>query len=358
MRSPFLTLALGLLLIFNSEGYAQKNSVVEGLDSLSEKISLDLKDVEIKDALRLVSKISGLNIVVSDEVKGTITARLQEVNLDEALSAILRACGLGYVREGNIIRIIKIEPEVLGIDFKTPQVSIQSKVVEAILDKNNEMGINWEKLQAKYESDYRLDFRTEGSTNFPLGQSGLLLNFFSHDVDALLQMLNTEVKTNVLSSPKVVSLDNKEAKILVGDKVAYQQSFGQSAAGITTTSVLFEDVGIKLIVTPYVRAKDYVILKIHSEVSTLKEWRRLSNGDEVPIIGTRQTDTQVIVKDKSTLVIGGLINEEKRRTVYKVPILGDIPLLNLLFKYQHDNTVKKELLIFITPTILTVEENR
>lgn len=357
MRKP-LILALSLFLVFSSKGYAQDISVVDGIDSSSERMSLDLKDTEIKDALRLISKISGLNIVAGDQIEGKLTARLQDVSLDEALSSVLRACGLGYVKEGDIIRVIKMSPEVLGIDSKTPQVLIQSKVVEAILDENNEMGINWEKLQAKYESDYRVDFKTEGLTNFPLGQGGLLLSFFSGDADALLQMLNTEVKTNVLSSPKVVSLDNKEARILVGDKVAYQQSFGQTTAGITTTSVLFEDVGIKLVVTPYVRARDFVILKIHTEVSTVKEWRRLRNGDEVPIIGTRQTDTQVIVKDKSTLVIGGLINEEKRRTVHKVPILGDIPILNLLFKYQHANTVKKELLVFITPTILTIEENR
>ena len=354
MKKMFLISLLSLLLIFNLNGYAQKSSIVEGLDYSSEKISLDLKDTEIKDALRLISKISGINIVASDEVKGKITARLQGVSLDQALSTILRSCGLGYIKEGDIIRVIKIEPEVLGVDFKTPQVLIQSKVVEAILDENSEMGVNWEKIQAKYESDFEI----EGSTNFPLGESGLLLNLFSQDVDALLQMLSTEVKANILSSPKIVSLDNKEAKILVGDKIAYQQSFGQTTAGITTTSVLFEDVGIKLIVTPYIRAKDYVILKIHSEVSTLKEWRKLSNGDEVPIIGTRQTDAQVIVKDRSTLVIGGLITEEKRETVHKVPILGDIPILNLLFRYKDTNTLKKELIIFITPTILTTEDNK
>jgi len=352
-----LILVSSLFLILSFEGYAQESSVVEGLDSPSEKISLDLKDTEIKDALRLISKISGLNIVASDEIQGKITARVQEVSLDEALSTILRSCSLGYVKEGDIIRVIKISPEVLGLDFRTPQILIESKVVEAILDENSEMGINWKKIQTKYSTDHKADFRVESSTSFPLGKSGLLLNLFSYDVDALLHMLNTEVKTNVLSSPKVISLDSKEAKILVGDKVAYQQSSGQSTAGLTTTSVLFEDVGIKLVVTPYVRAKDYVILKIHSEVSTLKEWRRLSNGDEVPIIGTRQTDTQVIVKDKSTLVIGGLISEEKRETVHKVPILGDIPILSFLFKNRSTNTIKKELMVFMTPTIIRVQDN-
>ena len=120
--------------------------------------------------------------------------------------------------------------------------------------------------------------------------------------------------------------------------------------------ILFEDVGIELTVTPHVRGGNYIIMEIHSEVSAIKEWRILSNGDEVPIISTKQTDTEVMIKDNSTLVIGGLVNTEKRESVSKVPILGDIPLLSYFFKYKKIENIKKELLVFITPQLLANDD--
>jgi len=334
---------------------AESNSVVEqiqiGDNDLT--ISLDLKDTDLLDVLRTISKVSGLNLVASDEIQGKVTARFNEVKVFEALSTILRSCGYGYVKEGNVIRVMKMDPELLGIDRRTPLVLIQSKIVEVTLDKSHQMGVNWQKLGFNWDKE---NVQGEAQTSFPQNNSGLTLNIFNHDVDVLIQALSTETKAEILSQPKIVSLDNKQAKILVGEKVAYQQSFGQAAAGITTTSVLFEDVGIQLTVTPHVRGDNFIIMEIHSEVSAVKEWRTLSNGDEVPIISTKQTDTQVMIRDNSTLVIGGLVNTEKRESVSKVPLLGNIPLLGYIFKHKKIEDIKKELMVFITPQLLTNED--
>lgn len=347
---------LYLFLLFTANDLrAEPNSVVEQIQIGDQQttISLDLKDTELLDVLRTISKVSGLNIVASGEIQGKVTARFDEVKVFDALSTILRSCGYGYIKEGNVIRVMKMDPELLGIDRRTPLVLIQSKIVEVTLDKSQEMGVNWQKLGFNWDEE---NIKGEAQTFFPLDNRGLSINIFDHDVDVLLQALSTETQAEILSQPRIVSLDNKEAKILVGEKVAYQQSFGQAAAGITTTSVLFEDVGIQLTVIPHVRGDNYIIMEIHSEVSAIKEWRILSNGDEVPIISTKQTDTEVMIKDNSTLVIGGLVNTEKRESVSKVPLLGDIPFLSYLFKHKKVETIKKELLVFITPQLLTNED--
>lgn len=320
------------------------------LDSLAGTISLDLKETDITDVLRVFSAAGNLNIIGGPEVQGKVTGRLVDVRTEDALRTILRSCGYGYVKEGQIYRIVTVDPELLGVDKNTPQVQIESRIVEALLDKSTEQGINWERLD--WEDD---EIRIEGQTNLPMGSTGLFLNIFHADADAIVQCLAKQVNTHILSSPHIVALDDKEAKILVGDKVAYQQSFGQAASGITTTSVLFEDVGIMLSVTPHVTDSNFVILEIHVEVSAIKEWRTLSNGDEVPIIGTKETETVVTVKDQSTLVIGGLISEEERVSVFKIPLLGDIPLLKFLFRHKSLEKTKKELVVFISPKLAPVE---
>ena len=349
-----ILLVTGILIfaLTNSCEGSPDTSRISGLelDTLAETISLDLKEANITDVLRIFSTGTNLNIVSSHEVQGKVTGRLTNVRVEDALRTVLRSCGYGFVKEGEIYRIVKVDPDLLGVDKNTPQVQIESKIVEVLLDKTTEQGINWERL--KLVDD---DIRIEGQTNLPMGNTGLFLNIFHADADAIVQCLATQVSTHILSSPRLVVMDNKEAKILVGDRIAYQQSFGQTASGITTTSVLFEDVGIKLFVTPHVTDSNFVILKIHVEVSAVKEWRILSNGDEVPIIGTKETETVVIVKDKSTLVIGGLISEEERVSVFKIPLLGDIPLLRFLFRYKSSQKVKKELVVFISPKLIPIE---
>lgn len=333
--------------------YSFSNDSLKEVTSGDLTLSLDLKDADLKDVLRTISKVSGLNIVAGEEIGGKVTARFTDVEIEQALCCVLRSCGYDYVKEGDVIRVVKIDPDLLGVDKKTPQVLIESKIVEVILDKSFEMGVNWEKFKLKIEDENRANkVRIEAKTNFNLGGTGLIVNVFDTDVEAILQFLSEKTKTNILSCPKIVTLDNKSAQILVGERVPYQLTFGQTQAGITTTSILFEDVGIKLMVTPHVSGKEYVILDIHVEVSSIAEWKILSNGDELPIISTKKTDTQVVIKDGSTLIIGGLISERKGETILKVPVLGDIPIINFLFRYKKLKSEKRELVVFITPRIL------
>ena len=127
------------------------------------------------------------------------------------------------------------------------------------------------------------------------------------------------------------------------------------ASGPTTTaeSVNFIDVGVKLFVTPTIHTDDFITMKIKPEVSSVTSSLTSSNNNKIPIVETSEAETVVTVKDGVTIVIGGLIKDEKLSTVRKIPILGDLPLVGLAFRNQEQSMKKTELVIFLTPKIMT-----
>ncbi|MCD6380411.1 type II and III secretion system protein [bacterium] len=326
----------------------KKHSITKLGEENDKRVSLNLVDTDIPSALRMLAKISGLNIVIGKGIDGEVSARLENVTVKEALGSILHSCGYRYEMEGSVVRVSVAKKEFLGVDSKTPQVLIKSKIIEVDLGKNSGSGVDWKLISSKLGNDFSLN----AESSFGQEESGLILNLFSGDVESVISMIEENSETRILSEPSVVALDRHEAKIMVGDKIAYQQSFGQASAGITTTSIQFEDVGIKLFVTPYIKDGYFVLLDIHVEVSSVKEWRTLSNGDEIPIISTKETSTRVMVRNNSTLIIGGLIGKNRVEKVRKVPLLGDIPLLGYFFKRESVDTSRSELTVFITPRIM------
>jgi general secretion pathway protein D len=300
----------------------------------------------------VLSEVSGLNITSGNEIKGSVTARLQDVTVREALNSILRSCGYTYTVEGSVVRVMEADEEILGLDRNTPQIHIKSQIVEVNLGDSRETGVNWKNLSGELGDDLEIT----GETLFPDGDSGLMLNLFSGDVDAVINLIEESSETNVLSEPSIVAIDGREAKIMVGEKIAYQQSFGQASAGITTTSVQFEEVGIKLNVTPYLKEEGWILLDIMVEVSSVKEWRTLSNGDEVPIISSKETSTKVMIRNNTTLIIGGLIGNNRSEKVQKIPVLGDIPLLGYLFRRTDIELNKTDLNVFITPAVIEPDQ--
>ena len=331
---------------------AERIDKVYGSNSVkADTVSIDFSNTDIADVLKAIARASGVNIVAGEEIKGKVTARMVDVTVDEALKGVLRSCGYTYVKNGDIIRVVKIPRGFVTVDKKTPQVLIESKIVEVTLDKEDEEGINWNLIASKLNNDLNVS----GSVDLNIGDSGLLMNIFNGDAEAIINLINKESHADILSAPKVLALDGSEAKILVGEKVAYQQTFGQVTAGVASSTVEFEDVGIKLYVTPHIQGDEKIALDVFVEVSSVKEWRTISNGDEIPIISTKQADSRVIVKNNSTVIIGGLIGEERVKSLWKVPILGDIPLVKYLFRRTHFNKSKKELTIFITPKIANAD---
>ncbi|HPM43462.1 MAG TPA: type II and III secretion system protein, partial [Candidatus Omnitrophota bacterium] len=166
-------------------------------------------------------------------------------------------------------------------------------------------------------------------------------------------------KTELISSPRVTALDGQEAKIMVGTKEAFITATTITpATGAVTTSeqVNFVDVGIQLYVTPYINKDGFVTMRIRPVVSSVaSRIKTTASPDGVPIVKTSEAETSVSVRDGVTLVMGGLIEDKIVRTENRIPFLGDIPFLGVPFRQVQDEKKKAELVIFLTPTVISGE---
>jgi type II secretory pathway component GspD/PulD (secretin) len=161
----------------------------------------------------------------------------------------------------------------------------------------------------------------------------------------VLSALAQKGLSKLLSNPKVTTVNNKEAKILVGQRIPYTTTTVTNTGSTQMTQFL--DVGVKLTVTPTINADRKITLVVHPEVSLFV--RADAAG---PVVGTREANTTVIVNDAETVVIGGLITEQDIKQGTQVPLLGDIPIIGHLFKRQFDTKSRTELLVFLTPQIV------
>jgi type II secretory pathway component GspD/PulD (secretin) len=178
------------------------------------------------------------------------------------------------------------------------------------------------------------------------------------DITSTIKALQDFGDTEILSTPHIAVMNNEEARILVGRREAYVTSTTTQAQTTATTaeSVQFVDVGVKLYVTPTISENGFVTLKIRPEVSTKVDTLTTPSKNIIPIVETSEAETRVMVKDGKTIVIGGLMKEETTLTKQKVPLLGDIPILKVLFSNRSDRIKKTELVILLTPHIITGEE--
>ena len=178
--------------------------------------------------------------------------------------------------------------------------------------------------------------------------SGAAFSITSGDWTALLQAVTTSSQSNVLATPSLLTLDNEEASFIVGDEVpTLTGSTPSSGNDNPYQTIERKEVGVKLTVTPQINAGDAVKLTIEQEVSSV-------NG-RTPVdvtFATRKVKTSVMVKTGDTVVIGGLLDENVQESVSKVPLLGDIPILGHLFRSTSSKKVKKNLMVFLRPTII------
>jgi type IV pilus assembly protein PilQ len=157
-------------------------------------------------------------------------------------------------------------------------------------------------------------------------------------------MLEEKGKANTISAPRVSAVDNKKASILGG------QRFGIPTRDMAGNTVIqFYTVGTKLEVTPHINSLEEITMEIHAEVSELDRASALAGR---PIITTSEADTRVLVKDGNTVVIGGFIRKKETKSVRGIPILKNIPIIGALFRETTTTYEDRELLIFITPTII------
>ncbi len=318
---------------------------------------LKLKEMEsfVKSAdVQLETRIFNLNYAQADKISAkiqdTVTKGVGLVRIDERTNKVAVS---DYAQK--LDEVAKI---IAAFDEKTPQVLIDAQIIEVKLSDKFEMGVDW---------DYWLKKNFKVTASLPVGTSNRLLlgtalsSITSQgDYKAVLDLLRTIGNTKILSSPRIMALNNQEAKILVGTKDAYitsTTSQGGTGTAVTSQSVNFVDVGIKLYVTPTVNADGFVTMKIKPEISSAERTSITSEGKitQIPIVTTSEAETAVMVKDGITVIIGGLRKDERKKEVKKIPLIADIPLVGFFFRSTSDETKKTELVILLTPHIMSGE---
>ena len=243
------------------------------------------------------------------------------------------------------------------LDVRPPQVLLEVLIAEVTLDRSSQYGINWQGYTSGARASGTIGF---GSQNFSdtAGFQGLgarIVRLASVDVRAIIRALSTTTNVRVLSTPRVLALNNEEARILVGSSVPFTSSTLTGLNALVNQVVQFRNVGTQLTVIPTVNNDGYVTFRVLQEVSALSA-QTIAAAQNAPVITTREAETSAIVKTGHTVVIGGLIGESEQLTETGVPLLRHIPLLGYLFKSRSVIRVRTEIAMFLTPYIVYTDE--
>jgi type IV pilus assembly protein PilQ len=462
----------------------EKDDLISGPGT--EKFSLNLDKSDILDVFKIISAKSGMNIIATPEVRGTVTLNLVDVTWDKALEVILEINNLGYEKKGNIIIIAPIKsidsfnerntalitevftlkyldaqltqqtiiqllspqgktailqtkneagwefaggkgesfgkqkrvsdtdtatrsnvlivtdiPRVIDkvreiikkIDVRPAQVLISTKIIEVSKDALKDMGIDWGTGSTGAESGGAVTSNpisqngnvtssvggnsigsaitpngftgiggttgTAVSSTFPfnVGSQVVFKKLTGTQFEVIGHALEQNSKTNTLSSPQILALNNQEATILVGTKYPILQSniTGAGSVGVTTVTLdYYQDIGVQLKVIPQVGIGGDISMVIHPAVTSYTD---TVGTNQYPIILTREAETRVVMKDGETIVIGGLLIDEKTKSTSGVPILMDLPFVGKFFKRDTVSTNKLDLLIFITARVVKEEDS-
>jgi type IV pilus assembly protein PilQ len=287
---------------------------------------------------------------------------------------------------------------IKNLDRQTKQVVIDAKIVKVKLSNQLDNGIEWEGIFSlaknnglTYLGSYPFSavqsataawrprsqvlsdvgdkvgsYPFSGTTtNYAAGTKASLGDSIHYgvinsnqDYDLLMKLLNTMGETKLLSNPKIITVNNQEAKIHVGERQAYVTTTTTTGQTTSTISeeVSFVDVGIQLSVTPTINDDGYITMKIKPEVSSVSSVLVTPTNNRIPIIDTSMAETTVMVKDGTTVIIAGLRKDEKTSSQEGLPILNKIPLLNLFTRTGYDKIERTELLVMLTPHIISGNE--
>ena len=252
---------------------------------------------------------------------------------------------------------LQITELIKELDKPKSQVLIKVAFVELTHNDNSDIGID--AIFSGSIGGGEGNSLTEGNaltagTAFDLGGSGGLVQLNYDDVSVTMNALAEEGRLEILSRPSILTRNNREALISVGSLVPFMQTGNvNSVTGVAIPQYEYEPIGISLRVTPYITPHGLVELSLFPEISeTTDEKIEVSEGLQLPVFATRSAQTVVVTPNGKTVIIGGLMQDNKVETVRKVPLLGDIPILGSLFKHKELKDTKTELLIFLTPFIV------
>jgi general secretion pathway protein D len=276
-----------------------------------------------------------------------------------------------------------------NLDIMLAQVLIETVIMEINLGKGLESGVDWlQRSVTAYQSEQRGPrgavqvqrpvyafgggstmigdpaFKSGDSLldtadgNSSLGSSALsyYLTFFDLNLDAVIRLAANSRDARILSTPVVLTTDNTEATISVGEQRPVVTSTSvSSVGGQLTSNYEYRDIGIELAVTPRINPQRFVVMEIKQSANNVGGFETI-DGNRVPIITKREISAQIAVRSRNTIVLGGLVGTDKSKSRTKVPLLGDIPLLGAFFRSDTRSETRTELLVMITPYVLTTPD--
>jgi len=367
-------------------------------------VTVSLTEVSLDEALRCILDVHGAGIIVGENVirilsrgempeiaERLVTQTFEITYADvaqvvKALEKFKSAQGSVSSIEGTShIIVTDTESKVRDItnllstiDRITPQVLVEVRIYDITSKDNLDLGIDWyagrrtnwnasgypdnaDIVVEKGGNDTYIGSRTDPSleAGFIAGTNkteastqgylrfGLLND--SIDINAILRAEKENIDAKLLANPRIMVVDNEEATFDIVTEHPYVER--TITAGSTTETVKFKNVGVKLVVTPHVAGNDMLRLNIAPEFSVLVTRVQIASSN-VPVVDTRKVNTIALVRDGQAVVLGGLRKKETSMQVNKVPILGDIPVLGHLFRFEGESTVNTELVVFITPRII------
>ncbi|MBI2298862.1 MAG: hypothetical protein HYU66_07930 [Armatimonadetes bacterium] len=241
------------------------------------------------------------------------------------------------------------------LDQPQAQVYISVIIADVTLKDEQQLGVelSWNKAplnRDKASTDFGTDAASTGIAQ------GIKYALVSSEFQALLKALSDKNKVKVLSTPHITTLDNVQATISIGTKFPVPKSQSLTQGGQLLTQYDFQDVDIKLDVKPRVSlGSQMVVLEVNQNIDEITD-KLVSGGNELPIISTRVATTTVMVQSGQTVVIGGIIRDRTSERKTSVPILGDLPLVGPLFRRTDDTKERTELMVFLTPFVVTTDE--
>ena len=370
------------------------------------RVTVSLTDVTLKEALQSILDVHGAAYVPGDNVirilprdeipkvsERIVTETFQVVHVDvsqvvTALEKFISPAGsVSFIEGTNYVIVTDTESKVrdignllFKIDGATPQVLVEVRIYDITSRDNLDLGVEWtagrrtnrdfvtgspsedDIVVQRGGVDTYVPSRTDpsltsafgGGTNNTADSTIGFLRFGllneSIDVEARLRAEKENIDAKLLANPRILVIDKQEAVFDIVTEHPYIERTITSA-GITET-VQFKEVGVKLTVTPNITADRALRMHIMPEFGIVIGRVQLSSSD-VPIVDTRKFDTTAVVDDGQTVVLGGLRKKDATTQTNKIPLLGDLPVLGRLFKFEGETTAVNELVIFITPRIMS-----
>ena len=327
------------------------------------KVTVTFTGIEPREGLEAVLKSKGLDWF---EEKGTIFVSTKK---------ILRTYYLNHARPSDIKTLItnilpsgssvaeddtynvlvvqtssdylpRLEDLIKELDVPPTQVMIEVKMIEVRHTGGGTIGIDG-KYTSPTNSNNTVQTTGLAGKTTDTGAQGLYAHVLTGNFEAYLSAVQLAGKTNTLATPRITTLSNKEATILIGQKLGYKTTVTSQTQ--TTEQVNFLEVGTALTITPYVTKAGYIRMQVAPKISD----GEVTNG--LPSENTTETENEVVVKNGQTFVIGGLLRDKETQNDYGIPFLMDIPLLGTLFRRTVTTKDKRELIVFVTPYIIGVD---